>query len=445
MINTEANIYEAIDVGISPIGVALSPNNDYVYVTNNGDDSLSIISTDDNSLFVTLRDHYYINYNTSDEAVFDKPYGVTVGTSGQLIYVVNSGSNKLKILNASTVYSAGDDFDWGDYDAEDNTVGPYSLSSTIDVGNDPRCIVLNSDESYAYITNYEDDTVTVIDITNRTVTDTINVGDGPIGISITPTGDYLYVVNHLDNSVSVIYTNYSGEGKYDKNQVIATIGVGTLPVGFGNFIGGSVPKAPSDLSVSLVGDSGAKLTWTDNSDDELYFRVWRKKYSSGTYYEIATLNENTTEYSDSGLEQAANYYYAVCAYNEMGDSEYTDVKYITTPLASGCFIATAAYGSYTETHVRILRDFRDRFLLKDKAGRAFVKFYYKYSPGIADYISRHEFIRAVIRLCLLPIIVISWVMLSIGPFSIFLMPIFVILVLATIIMAKKKFIAKHRI
>lgn len=73
---------------------------------------------------------------------------------------------------------------------------------------------------------------------------------------------------------------------------------------------------------------------------------------------------------------------------------------------SGCFIATAAYGSYLEPHVKILRNFRDEVLLHSKLGTAFVKFYYRYSPPIADYISQHWALRLVIRLLLTPIIVL---------------------------------------
>lgn len=71
---------------------------------------------------------------------------------------------------------------------------------------------------------------------------------------------------------------------------------------------------------------------------------------------------------------------------------------------SGCFIATAAYGSYLHPKVALLRAFRDDYLLTNAPGRLFVALYYRVSPPIADLIARHSLLRGATRLLLAPVI-----------------------------------------
>lgn len=71
--------------------------------------------------------------------------------------------------------------------------------------------------------------------------------------------------------------------------------------------------------------------------------------------------------------------------------------------SSGCFIATAAYGSPLHPHLDSLRDFRDRFMMTNRPGRALVRFYYRHSPPLAEFIADRDSLRAVVRGLLTPI------------------------------------------
>lgn len=69
-----------------------------------------------------------------------------------------------------------------------------------------------------------------------------------------------------------------------------------------------------------------------------------------------------------------------------------------------CFVATAAYGTPLDARLDVLRNFRDKQLLTNRLGRALVSFYYEHSPPIAAFIAERNWLRAVVRIILQPVV-----------------------------------------
>ena len=84
--------------------------------------------------------------------------------------------------------------------------------------------------------------------------------------------------------------------------------------------------------------------------------------------------------------------------------EVIDPIIFVGPDGPQCFIATAAYGSPLDPHLESLRDFRDRFMMTNHPGRALVRFYYRNSPPLADFIADRNWLRAVVRGLLTPVV-----------------------------------------
>jgi len=68
---------------------------------------------------------------------------------------------------------------------------------------------------------------------------------------------------------------------------------------------------------------------------------------------------------------------------------------------SMCFIATAALGNGNAPEIIELRHFRDDILLQRYLGKIFVRQYYRYSPRMARFISKHQALKSATRLLLI--------------------------------------------
>ena len=170
--------------------------------------------------------------------------------------------------------------------------------------------------------------------------------------------------------------------------------------------------APSELSASAASSSQIDLSWRDNSDGETGFRIEQKTTAQGTYSEIAIVGADVTTYENTGLSASTTYYYRVRAYKNGSYSDYSNEANATTSSSSGgggggggiCFIATAAYGTPMASEVKVLCDFRDQYLLTNRAGQALIRFYSMYSPKVAEFVRDKEPLRALIRASLKPLV-----------------------------------------
>lgn len=92
------------------------------------------------------------------------------------------------------------------------------------------------------------------------------------------------------------------------------------------------PIAPSALAAVATSLSGIDLSWADNSDNELGFRLERcLGVGCFDFTQIAGLAENSRSFSDSsGLNPDTAYNYRVLAFNDVGDSGYSNTAQAIT-------------------------------------------------------------------------------------------------------------------
>ncbi|MEW6738261.1 MAG: RHS repeat-associated core domain-containing protein, partial [Acidobacteriota bacterium] len=113
---------------------------------------------------------------------------------------------------------------------------------------------------------------------------------------------------------------------------------------------GRPPVRATALSVTVSSATQTELSWIDNSDEENGYIVERSE-AGLAYQVIATLAENSTSYIDNGVRASSKYSYRVKAYNDAGESDYSDPSSITLPNESGQFAATVTIKYIVANHL----------------------------------------------------------------------------------------------
>jgi hypothetical protein len=93
-------------------------------------------------------------------------------------------------------------------------------------------------------------------------------------------------------------------------------------------IGGTVPAAPSNLTLTAPQQSRITLNWTDNSSNETSFVIERSLSQTTGFAQIGTVASNVRTFNDNTVARRTTYFYRVKAVNGAGSSAYSNVPSI---------------------------------------------------------------------------------------------------------------------
>ncbi len=127
---------------------------------------------------------------------------------------------------------------------------------------------------------------------------------------LTPETTYTYRVRAYN---SYGYSDYSNEAQVTTPPLV------------------TVPDPPTNLTISEITSSSVSLSWTDNSDNEDGFKLYRREKEEVDFSLLATLPADTTMYTDSSVEPEKTYYYKILAYNSAGSSDFSNIVTATIP------------------------------------------------------------------------------------------------------------------
>jgi hypothetical protein len=112
----------------------------------------------------------------------------------------------------------------------------------------------------------------------------------------------------------------------------------------------STPAAPSNLAAAVQTTHSAKLTWNDNSSNEVAFVIERSTDGVNFGF-VTTVAANVKSFTDNGLTANTTYYYRIKATNAVGDSAYSNVVTTLTALPAAPSNLTATTVSTSQINL----------------------------------------------------------------------------------------------
>jgi YVTN family beta-propeller protein len=193
--------------GLMLLGASLSAYAGRAYVSNEDDQSISVLDTDRAAVVATVN-------------VGKRPRGLKLSPDDRLLYVAVSGLPKCgPTVPEDECAKKTHDFA-ADGIAEIDTA-TLKLVKVLKVGTDPEQFDVSPDGRRLFISNEDAATVSVVDIATGTSKATIPVGHEPEGARVTPDGRQVLVTSEVGNAVAIIDAT--------SLKVVHTIAVGKRP------------------------------------------------------------------------------------------------------------------------------------------------------------------------------------------------------------------------
>lgn len=172
----EMILHREMKVGGYPIGLALSPDEQTLYIASSYGHRLAFVNLSTGTEFRSGICQVY-------------PYGVVVNSTNTRAYVSNWGSESVSVINTSNGANI----------------------ENIQVGKNPEGLVFSADGSKLYVANSDSDTISVINTSTNTVVSEIELLDSEKSIGAMPTGllldgTTLYAACAGYNSLAVVDT-----------------------------------------------------------------------------------------------------------------------------------------------------------------------------------------------------------------------------------------------
>ncbi len=182
-----------IGTGDYPHGLRMSPDGSVIYVANVEDGSVSVIDTTQLTEVARI-------------PVGKAPVQVGFTPDGSRVYVSLRDENRVAVIDTAA----------------------RAVIGSIEVGRNPIQVHATPDGRFVYVANQGTDaapadTVSVIEVASGNVVETIRTGRGAHGVTVSADGRLVFITNIVDATVSAIDTG--------TRQVVATYSVGAGPNG----------------------------------------------------------------------------------------------------------------------------------------------------------------------------------------------------------------------